>query len=215
VDEFLADLDLVQQLCAQADFETPKSGYFPGKIARIDAEAVPVTFFELLSSVLSIDLERYHWGFSFNRIESERKAWSKIASNPHIDTDREQDYSGIIYLNSQSECTGGTQFFRHLESGLVRPPTNNEMSVVREQFEIETREDCTNWLLDPRGLHVWHPAYRKWEADLKIDMKPNRLLLFQGYHLHSAWMGERSDFVERPRYTLTFFLRERADEHPA
>jgi hypothetical protein len=129
-------------------------------------------------------------------------------SVPHADL--HVPISGLIYLNSESECIGGTSFFRHRRTGLGAFPRT-----VREAEAAAIRGgygDVSEMLDELRGCQpgpsIYEPgALSDWELVQTIDMKSNRLLLFDAWLFHAPVGIELFGCNERgPRITQNLFL---------
>lgn len=90
-------------------------------------------------------------------------------------------WSGILYLSLPEHCRGGTDFFRHRESGQTRAPVY--------------QEDWAHWggmnsreLFD-KVINGQRADPSKWELSQHIDMKYNRLILFRPWLWHNAGPG--------------------------
>jgi len=84
----------------------------------------------------------------------------------HIHHD-DADYIAIIYLNDSYTDEDGTQLLRHKETGTVY---KNE--------ELFGSENISESFGDTRDIS-------KWEAYLKIQAKPGRLVIFEPQYYHS------------------------------
>lgn len=99
---------------------------------------------------------------------------------PHTDKiiPKEQ-FTCLIYLNSEEESVGGTAFFK-LKEGYNAPMEN--------------------------GDDYW-PDMEPWEMIGSIEMKPNRLVIFPAQYYHAAYHPENG-FYNNPRMTLVYWMEE-------
>ena len=101
--------------------------------------------------------------------------------------------TGILYLNLPSQCEGGTAFWKHKESGLTSAPTPADLEVLGADYVQKLVED---------GLQE-----DRWEQTGLVDMRFNRLLVFDSALWHSPWprKGWGSD-ISNGRLIQVFFL---------
>jgi hypothetical protein len=172
-DNFLADPHQFRELALDAQYLSPKEDqYYPGRnsahryiIPGLDQHVSRVT-----GQPLTFRNGGKHATFRLCLDGEHGKG------GVHIDRCH---WSGIMYLSLPEHCLGGTDFFRHRESGQTRAPVYEEdwrhWSVPRERFGEALRHD-TN---DPS----------KWELTQHIEMKFNRLVLFRPWLFHNAGPG--------------------------
>lgn len=202
IDDVFLDPQAVVQTALLAPYEAPPdTSRYPGLLAPV---ALPTdSIVSLLSDIVDRDLDQYSRGFSFNRIDRNYN-WSIAQRNPHVDSDRPNDFAGLIYLNEPQLCAGGTAFYSHCETGLQRIPDESECGALMERFGKPTRESLLAWIFAPGGKRGWHPAYPHWRKQCVIPMRYNRLVFYRSHLFHSAEVPpEMSE-----RTTMTFFLRE-------
>ena len=200
-DVFLAP-EAVAEAARRAPYEVPpETSRYPGLLAPVDLTTTDMVSF--LSEIIEEDLEHYSRGFSFNRIGQDHK-WSVAQRNPHVDSDRSSDFAGLVYLNEPQLCHGGTAFYAHCETGLLRMPNESECGALMERFDKPTRESLLAWLFAPGGKRGWHPAFPHWKKQYVVPMRYNRLVFYRSHLFHSAEVPP-----EMPeRQTMTFFLRQ-------
>lgn len=102
--------------------------------------------------------------------------------------------TGILYLNPERTCKGGTAFWKHRESGLVAHPSDEELEALGGPQYIEK--------LRADGLDE-----SKWEQVGLIDMAWNRLLLFDSRLWHSPYpRAGWGNSIETGRLIQVYFL---------
>jgi hypothetical protein len=115
---------------------------------------------------------------------------------PHVDAVGQirRSFTCIVYLNSATECSGGTAFFRFRKSGSL---------VSDEQYQ---RESETNSRIVETGRDYWmdNPG-EFWEMVASVDMVPGRLVVFPSEYYHAAYHPKDS-FYDFPRLTLAYWL---------
>ncbi len=202
VDDVFLDPKAVAQAARTARYETPPdASRYPGLLARVDLPTDGIV--SLVSDIVDEDLEWYSRGFSFNRIDADYD-WSVAQRNPHVDSDRPCDFAGLVYLNEPHTCSGGTAFYSHCETGLLRIPDELECGALMERFGRPTRESLLAWIFAPGGRRGWHPAFPQWRKQRVIPMRYNRMILYRSHFFHSAEVPpEMSE-----RTTMAFFFRQ-------
>jgi hypothetical protein len=88
-------------------------------------------------------------------------------SAPHADPSY---FSGVIYLNTPEECSGGTAFYRNKKTGL--------------EYSLFTEKD--NPVLNNHEYLT--DSNKDWELIDIIEMKYNRFVMYQGNIFHSAYI---------------------------
>jgi hypothetical protein len=117
---------------------------------------------------------------------------------PHHDVvgDSPRSFTCLIYLNLESECSGGTSFFRFRGSGSL---------VLDRAFDETARADPG---IVETGRDYWPGNPDKyWERVGNVDMVPGRLMIFPSEFFHAAWHPTDS-FELFPRLTLAFWLHK-------
>lgn len=108
-------------------------------------------------------------GEPVNLVFNEYRKYNVCLSDPegyHIHHD-DCDYIGIVYLNDNYSSEDGTQLLRHKDTGITR--------VNRELFGSQNVSEAKEINRD----------ISKWEPYLKVQAKPNRLLIFEPTLYHS------------------------------
>lgn len=93
----------------------------------------------------------------------------------HIDPSH---WSGILYLSRAEDCTGGTEFFRHLATGSERWPLDDQEMAA---MGYSSKEDLHRDLIERDGTD---PS--KWEMTMRVPMRFNRLVLLRPWLWHTA-----------------------------
>ena len=112
---------------------------------------------------------------------------------------------GILYLNLQEQCQGGTSIFRHKATGLYAFPTEQQQEALGLAIEPESYFD---YFCKEEGLDR-----SKWEEIMRVEMRPNRLVLIRGrlFHSHSWLFG---DCLANGRLVQLYFLNPANDPDP-
>ncbi|MGX4670417.1 DUF6445 family protein [Cerasibacillus sp. JNUCC 74] len=123
-------------------------------------------------------------------------SYSRVDLTTHFD---DSDWSGIIYLVPNDLCQGGISLYRHRQTGLTGPPSEEQLSELGYISMDSWYEDYLNWKLEPEA----------WEETVYIDMQFNRLVLLNSgalFHRASSGFG---DSPSNGRLTQRFFFNRK------
>ena len=114
----------------------------------------------------------------------------------HYDVDVNTKWAGVVYLSKNHPKTDGTNFWRHLRTGLEVAPNTPEGFA---KYGWNNFNDLKAFL-EKEGLDE-----SLWEKTLSIPYKYNRLVLFRPWLLHSPGPAF-GDTLESSRIVQTIFL---------
>jgi hypothetical protein len=115
-----------------------------------------------------------------------------------IHADSSNRYGGVLYLTPGAPPGKGTGFFQHKETGLIRPPTREDVGRFgAETLERYRRRD--QW----RGGQT--PRLEAWTLLQEVTNRFNRLVLFDATRYHSG-LGGFGTTKEDGRLYQTFFF---------
>jgi len=100
------------------------------------------------------------------------------AASIHID---ECHWTGVLYLTMPEDCSGGTEFYRHIETNTDRALLEQE-DLIR--LGISSRQEANR--LFNEILFNDSKDSTKWERIMNVDMRFNRLILFRPWLWHNA-----------------------------
>ena len=145
---------------------------------------------------------------------------SESQRQPHIDP----GVSAMVYLNHESECAGGTGIYRNRPTGLERIP----LQPTPEILELAAKHGhAPETLATPEGYTafqddvVFKPSYAadgndyitagndSWELLYLIEMKFNRLVIFDGRMPHSQHIAG-DQFCDTFRLNQMVYLEPKA-----
>jgi hypothetical protein len=118
---------------------------------------------------------------------------------PHIDQDfdRNENYTCLVYLNSEEECSGGTGFFKNVYT--------DKFGITDKKSEIEYDNFNNNYPDSAEvGFDYWSPT-KYWEMLDFVEMKPNRMVIFPAKYYHAAYHPKDS-FYQFPRLSLVWWM---------
>ena len=106
-------------------------------------------------------------------------------------------WSGILYLTLPEHCRGGTEFFRHKATGSDRAPFTDEEA---QRWGYPTAREAVTRILDSDSLDD-----TKWDLEMRVPMRFNRLILLRPWLWHTA--GESfGDTLENGRLVYLMFF---------
>jgi hypothetical protein len=192
IDDFLADpsklLDEASQLTfAQRTWDevgaiqvSPRSRYTPRLARQIAA--------------LAHARVRWHPGSGNFRSLTYRSV-KKSRASVYVHSDHSMNFVGLLYLNRPEQCHGGTGFFRHCRSGLEGFHDRSAIELAARKLRIgepELEELVAADARDPR----------QWIQTDRVQMKFNRLVIYNGSLFHSHLV--EFDKPRAARNRLTF-----------
>ena len=195
IDNFYQDPLAVRELARTVEYhpEGDLRKKFPGEESTADyfSDALIEKFSRALGKEVLVDRTRN----AFGRFRYARKADVRPTQVHYDDT----DYTAVVYLSLDRDCRGGTQFFRHRETGLDGPPSAqwlSERRLTHQEFDAQiVLRDTLN--------------SQKWELVEQCDMRFNRCVLLKGRDYFHGADHIFGDSFEDARLTQNFFFNVR------
>jgi len=198
-------------------------GNFPGVRASLNVDTRPLI--EHLSQIWGGTLSPF---FSpqpvvFQGIKMQDFRLNVGQRQPHID----QDVTAMVYLNPEGFCKGGTGLYRHQPTELERVPITPDTTIRQLAERLELHDD---FLASPEGYEnfqnsmIFNPLFAcrenryindgnaYWELLQLIEMKPNRLMMFDGRCFHSQYIRP-GDYDQAFRVNQILYLRQETEPH--
>jgi len=177
VDDFYSDPDAIRETALRLEYECPKHGNFPGKTAKVP-EGISKTVLEKVTDYtekyfqksigfkLPLDIESVEC--YYQSIDTPWEQVDECYKIPHVDYRFRKGLvtvPALIYLNKPQQCVGGTAFYKHIETNL---------------FKIRSTQD-------------FHHVYKaspdsSWALHNTVQMKYNRLVMYNGNMMHTAFI---------------------------
>ena len=191
VDDFLTDPHVARDKALALDYDPAlKDGNYPGVLS---AQPLPIPGLEDAVTQIIGAKVRLQAGTSHGHCRL-TLASDKGLSGVHIDP---CFYSGILYLNLPEHCRGGTDFFRHKRTGLERVPTDTgQMLAAGYGDPNQLIEEVVN-------ADTLKPS--RWEKQMTVPMRFNRLVLFSPWMFHNSARGFGSNAGNGRLVHLMFF----------
>lgn len=192
LDDVLDNAEEIRAAALRLDYPEAARATYPGRNSRQAANIAGLV--EACAQVVGERLVPATDGYGKFRITLEGDEARDGYAGVHVD---ECHWSGIYYLSRPQDCRGGTDFFRHLPTGLEHAPHKPEhlrqagVASYREFVERHSGPDAT----DPS----------KWELLMRVPMKFNRLVLFRPWLWHTATPGFGDSLESGRLIHLLFF----------
>lgn len=195
-------------------------GNFPGVRASVKVETQPL--FEKISELWGTPLYPFFdpQPAVFQGITNKNYRLNIGQRQPHID----QDITAMVYLNPANTCVGGTGLYRH------RPTELERVAIVPDQHirDLTDRLELSEEFLSSaegyenfQNSMIFNPIFANrqntyinegneyWELLKLIEMKPNRLIIFDGRCFHSQYITP-DQYTEAFRVNQIVYLSQQA-----
>jgi len=202
VDDFYAEPERMVELAHDLHYVHGKvNGNFPGGRAVVSIDTRPL--FGVMSQLWGSPLAPYgneYQPLMLSTIHHGQVELNIAQRSPHIDP----GISAMVYLNADADCAGGTGLYRHALTGLERVPIQPTAPLLEFAAEFgygprwfQTPEDYTRW----QDAMVFNPLFSAdegyinegndyWELMYLVEMKFNRLVIFDGRIPHSQYIKD-------------------------
>jgi hypothetical protein len=221
IDGFYRHPDRVLELARTLSYVSgPMHGNFPGGRAVISLDTGPLIAAVSVAWGAPLEPAQLIQPVVFSAIVNRPGMLNLAQRQPHVDP----GVSAMVYLNPDAECTGGTGLYRHRPTDLERLPTTATPEVLRlaERLELDPAP-----LRTPQGYTqfqetiIFNPLFARpddgyiddgnayWELLYKVEMRFNRLVVFDGRMFHSQHLS-LDRFRDRPRLNQILYLKERS-----
>lgn len=191
------------------DYRKPDYPY-PGVIAKPDWDFSAIE--RLVTKLLGLSPAAHRFTFRFSRVTLAGRELLPCQTIPHIDP---VQVAGLIYLTPPEDCFGGTSFYRHRFTGVESLPARPGDDYVSKmnQFGYQDINKWAEYLLtreNPEAEYI-SDSTEEWEMTDLVEMKFNRLLIYNGKVFHSGYIkdGSFGNSKEQNRLTLNFFVQPR------
>ncbi|HEY1078975.1 MAG TPA: DUF6445 family protein [Bdellovibrio sp.] len=194
IDDFYQNPDAVRDLALSAEYKDVTQLNYPGyqSIKAYSSDALTSKFADILGRRLDIDPAKHTFG-------KFRIMLKETGSRLKVHLDGFSDWTGVLYLNPEKSCEGGTAFYRHRATGL-----DGRVSIDKvNQLGFDSWNSLEKSIIEPDTMRM-----EAWEEQMYVAMKFNRLVLFKGNemfhcHTHSFGLGKLDG-----RMTQNFFFNE-------
>jgi hypothetical protein len=191
VDDFLEQAENFRAAALRLSYPEREGEYFPGRnsIQRLALEGLEQEVSAIVREPLA----------PLTNLRSHAKCRIALAGDDseariHVDPSH---WSGILYLSRPEDCRGGTEFFRHIGTGMDRVPLGPQ-DLARSGFS--SYEQLQREIMD-RDV----ADRSKWECEMVVPMKFNRLVLLRPWLFHTSGPGF-GDSLENGRLVYLMFF---------
>lgn len=214
IDHLYCDPDYVRGLALALDFVRPAGGY-PGRLACMSIwnAGLIALLRERVSELFGTDIG-LHPAFpdlTFGMVMVKAGDLRPINYQPHHDTFC--DFAGIVYLNTDEQCSGGTSFWRHRATGLQAFPRDDdpELPGLLQRYDATDGRQLVERMLGEAVDSHRAPllgSTSTWEMTKLVEMRFNRLILYPGRLFHTMHLDPEA-FGDTPatrRLTQNLYL---------
>lgn len=190
VDDFLDNARGLREAALRLTYPQ-QVGIFPGRnsIERIDIEGLAAQVSRLVGEpVQPMPPTQAHGKCRITTASDAGMA--KV----HVDT---AHWSGILYLSSPEDCSGGTEFFRHRGTHSDRAPYDDSEAALHG---FGSAREMIADILEKDSLDD-----SKWEMTMRVPMRFNRLVLLRPWLWHTAGAAFGKDLEDGRLVYLMFF----------
>lgn len=209
IDDVLVDPDLVRDRALGERFETPLDVLYPGQVAHPDWDFT--SLHGLLEQIIGRTLAKDEVAFRLSMLAASGKDLLPAQRRPHADGCMA---AGVLFLNPPTQCSGGTAFYRHAATGFEwfpDPASEHHLSAARDRGFTLVEVDTALRTISSASPSFIRESTADWELMELVEMKTNRLVLYEGDLFHSAYVAD-GDFGDVPaarRLTLNIFVQPR------
>ena len=190
IDDFLADPEAFREVAMRLNYSL--EGHYPGRnsVEHVQIEGLD----RLVSSIVREHVRAPYPLESHARFRLALESDSE-PGKIHIDPSH---WSGILYLSRPEDCRGGTEFYRHIPTGMDRVPRSEK---ELNRIGYASYDDLQREVVDKDALDR-----SKWELTMTVPMRFNRLVLLQPQYWHTSGGGFGTS-VENGRLIYVMFFR--------
>lgn len=186
LDNFYENPQQVRKLAMTAQYKDVTQLNYPGyqSLHNYASNGVHQKIEKAINSKITFNPD----GHTFGKF---RIMLKETSSQLKIHLDGQSDWTGVLYLNPEENCHGGTGFYTHKLTGLDGPTK-----------DINWHHTDKN-IIEPDTLNQ-----QAWIQTNFVAMKFNRLVLFRGnqlFHSHTESFGTN---LQTGRLTQNFFFHE-------
>ncbi|GAA0340985.1 hypothetical protein GCM10009092_01870 [Bowmanella denitrificans] len=208
IDDFALDIQAVIAHASQQTFTPPSEAAYPGVRAPLPRPYI----FSLLDGVFKLIYQLYRvpaqlrmqpQNFVYSLVSQTPEQLSSRQRLPHYDSHYLYHFALMHYLNPGPH--GGTAFYRHKPTGF------ETISQPRRVPYIAAVQAHMAGYGEPDNAYI-HDSTDQFEQIGQVAYRPNRLLIYPGFLLHSGLIDTDSDIDSNPvtgRLTANLFIEFR------
>ncbi len=194
VDDFLENADELRSVGLRLTYpDIP--GTYPGRNSQERVSVDGLT--ELVSGITGEALDPVVQDYSHGKF---RIAMARDKGQGDIHFDMSAHWSGVLFLSRPQDCRGGTEFFRHKATGTEQAPiTREELNTMG----FTDHNQMVEAMVQRDGVDR-----SKWDLQIQVPMRFNRLVLFNSWLWHTAGPGF-GETLQDGRLIYLMFFRSR------
>lgn len=206
IDGFAKSTERLKEIAATStSFSPERATYYPGQRANLPEKYIQ----NCLRSLVPIFYELYKIDRSFvpkvmdsvySLISKKPNELEPVQTVPHFDTPSPNMIATVHYLNEG--VRGGIGFFKHKETQFDYVDEGRKERYFKSLNAYFDKNDTSS-----HGYCT--TQHNEFECHQVLEYKPNRLIAFPGYLLHSVIVNEKTDIDANPRtgrLTANLFL---------
>jgi len=194
VDDFYNDPYEIRRIATGFDYPVPdEQQNYPGRNSadRLIVKGLDQIISQVVNEPVKAEMSQFHGHcrISLDGDDAARKYYVHIDPGLY--------WSGIVYLTLPEHCQGGTEFYRHIETGTDRCPIYQHEV---EAYGVKTYHEAGAKIIGPDSNDL-----SKWEHLMTVPMRFNRLVLLRPWLWHTAGPSFGDSF-ENGRFVQLFFF---------
>ncbi len=203
IDGFVEDLAALRAQAVSASFAVT-SPHYPGIRAQANAAYLAERMDllqDIVASVFGMSDGAKLVECAFSIVTAPRQSLTPIQCLPHFDSTDPGRLALLHYLSGSE--TGGTAFYRHVSSG-YETITQDRLANYTKNLNAETATQTPTL--------AYYRSGALFECIGEIEARPNRMVLYRGYRLHSGIIPDALPLHADPatgRLTVNTFLQAR------
>jgi uncharacterized protein DUF6445 len=166
-----------------------EAGAYPGYLAFISISADPIL--KLVNDLMAGAVRSritftpyYRDDFSFAVVTKRGDELTPGQKRPHCDGFCA--FAGLVYLNTPDQCSGGTSFWRHRQTGL-----QHALGSEHAKQALAVPDNATTDREADAGTGYLIASNDEWELTQVLEMRYNRLVFYSSNIFHSPLYDER------------------------
>ncbi|MBU5220671.1 hypothetical protein KQI67_29375 [Bacillus albus] len=200
IENFYKNPELIRNFALKSNYSSVAKLNYPGYQSdkEFDANGIIEGFERIVGNKIEDPKGRFTFG-GFRLITKNTGKVLKVHADTII------DWAGLVFLTPNAPLDSGLGIYKHRETGLIGPPTDEEARQLGHEDASEFEMNVIRRDMDDLS---------KWELISFIGNKFNRLVLIKGCELYHAPMKGFGENPKNCRITQNFFFKELVKSEP-